>query len=158
MIHDIHQSPFWRDLYSLDGQFHGDLRAVSFGLCTDGMNPFVKEKVQYSMLPIMLTILNLPNYIRIKHSSILLVGIIPGSKEPKNIDPYLELIIEEIASFSDHEIFDSYNNVQVKLQASIVLNILDYPGQNKVLKCTGMLQSCLYIIIHVLVHVKLYYW
>lgn len=70
VIHDIHQSPFWRKLYSSDGQFHGDLRAISFGLCTDGMNPFSKEKLSYSMWPITLTILNLPNHVRTKFASL----------------------------------------------------------------------------------------
>ena len=137
VIQDIHQSDIWKSLYSADGQYHGDVRAVSFGLCTDGMNPFAKEKASYSMWPITLSILNIPNHMRTKFGSLLLVGIIPGCKEPKDLDPYLSLVVDEIATFSNSEIFDSYNGMYFKPQGSIVLNILDYPGQNKVFKCTG---------------------
>ena len=103
------------------------------------MNPFSKEKTSYSMWPISLSILNLPSHMRTKFGSLLLFGIIPGRKEPKNIDPYLELLVEEINDFSNCDIFDSFNGVYFKPKASIVLNILDYPGQNKVFKCSGKL-------------------
>ena len=137
VVNDIHQSVTWKNLYSADGAYKGDVSAVSFSLCTDGMNPFSKEKVAYSMWPITLSILNLPSHIRTKFGSLLLVGIIPGSKEPRNMDPYLQLVIEDVRSFSSYEIIDSYRNIPIRLQASIVLNILDYPGHNKVFKCTG---------------------
>ena len=128
----------WKKLYSTNGQYQGDSRAISFSLCTDGMNPFAKEKYSYSMWPITLSILNLPSYICTKFGSLLLFGIIPGSKEPKNIDTYLEVLIEEINNFPKNEILDSYSGDYFKPQASIVLNILDYPGQCKVFKCTGI--------------------
>ena len=139
VIHDIHQSSVWKNLYSPEGQYEGDARAISFALCTDGMNPLSKEKTSYSMWPISLSILNLPSHMRTKFGSLLLFGIIPGRKKPKNIDTYLELLVEEINNFSNCDIFDSFNGVYFKPKASIVLNILDYPGQNKVFKCSGKL-------------------
>jgi len=45
-ISHIHQTSVWKTLYSDDGFFQGEL---SLSLCTDGINPFAKEKNTYSM-------------------------------------------------------------------------------------------------------------
>ena len=63
-MNDIHDSPSWRRVYSLQGVFAGDSRGLSLALCTDGVNPFNHNKVPYSMWPIMLTILKLPRKVR----------------------------------------------------------------------------------------------
>ena len=77
-ISDLHYSPAWTAQYSANGPFHGDPRALSLGFCVDGLNPFSKEKVSYSMWPITMTMLNLPHHVRNLAGSMLLVGIIPG--------------------------------------------------------------------------------
>ena len=66
VVCDIHDSDEWKSLYAKDGFFAGDVRGISFSLCTDGLNPFSKERCQYSMWLIMLNILNFPSYIRSK--------------------------------------------------------------------------------------------
>lgn len=48
------------------------------------------------MWPIMLSLLNLPAHLRNIRGSILLAGIIPGKDEPKNLDPYIEILVDEI--------------------------------------------------------------
>ena len=85
----------------------------------------------------MLNVLNFPQYIRSKAESILLVGIIPGRKEPKNLDPYLNVLVEELQKMCGQTIFDSLKNEHFSLKTNILLNILDYPGQNKVFHCNG---------------------
>ena len=137
IIDDIHLSNAWKTLYSENGAFHGDARSLAFALCTDGMNPFSKEKTSYSMWPVTLSLLNLPSDIRTKSTSLFLVGIIPGPKEPKNMNPYLEVLIDELLDLPNHTIYDSHRKETFAPHANIVLHILDYPGQNKVFKCTG---------------------
>ena len=44
-IDDIHQTDTWKQWYSKDGMFHGDGRGLSLTLCTDGTNPYSKEKM-----------------------------------------------------------------------------------------------------------------
>ena len=63
---------------------------------SDGTNPFSKEKVAYSVWPITLEILNLPHQIRRLPRSIMLAGIIPGKSEPQNLDPYIEILVDEL--------------------------------------------------------------
>lgn len=46
IISSIHESPAWKEWYSAEGYFQGDTRAVSFGICMDGTNPFAHEKTQ----------------------------------------------------------------------------------------------------------------
>ena len=48
------------------------------------------------MWPIVITVLNLPRSIRHIPGSMFLVGIIPGKAEPKNMDPYLDILVDDI--------------------------------------------------------------
>ena len=120
VVSDLHQSLAWKSRYSDDGPFHGDPRAISLSLCTDGTNPFSKEKVAYSMWPITLEVLNLPHQIRKLPSSMLLAGIIPGRSEPQNLDPYIEeILVDELGSLNGLEIFDGYREEKFLLIVDI---------------------------------------
>ena len=136
-ISDLHQTNTWKSFYSVNGHFKGDPRGISLSLCTDGTNPFSKEKISYSMWPITLTILNLPFRIRNLPNSILLAGIIPGKSEPHNLDPYIEVLVDEIKSLNKVQCFDAYREEQFSMKIDILLNILDYPGHNKLFHCVG---------------------
>ena len=136
-VMDIHQTQLWNNLYSSDGVYHGDPRGISLGICADGLNPFSRERVNYSMWPIVLSILNLPRHLRNLPGSLLLSGIIPGKKEPKSVDPYLDLLVEELIEVNGMRCWDSHRNEEFHLQATIQLHVLDYPGQNKVFHCQG---------------------
>lgn len=137
MVLDLHQSFAWKSRYAVNGPFQGDPRGVSLSLCTDGTNPFSKEKVSYSMWPIMLTVLNLPRHTRNLHESIILAGIIPGKLEPQNLDPYMEILADEITSINGSLYFDAYQGEHFKMQLDIMMHVLDYPGQNKLFHCGG---------------------
>ena len=99
----IHESSAWKEWYKNDGIFDGDERAVALGICADGVNPFAKEKNSYSMWPIVLFPLNFPAKIRKSSSSMLLAGIIPGPKEARYIDPYMEIVAGDVASVNGVE-------------------------------------------------------
>ena len=137
VVSTIHETSTWKEWYSHHGIHDGDQRAISFGICTDGVNPFAKEKVNYSMWPIVLFPLNLPAHVRKLSSSMMLVGIIPGPKEMNCIDPYLDVVADDIKSLNGVEVYDAYNDCVFKLKASVLLHVLDYPGQNKVFHCQG---------------------
>lgn len=138
-IYDIQQSAAWDAAYSTNGIFGGDPRGISLAMCTDGVNPFAHNKVTYSMWPMMLTLLNLPRKTRNKFSSILLVGIIPanGAKEPYTLQPYIDILVDEILELSSSTIFDAYKNAPFSCKVDILLYILDYPGISKVMSVVG---------------------
>lgn len=139
IVSDIHQSSIWKSRYSPTGPFHGDTRGISLSFCTDGMNPFSKEKIAYSMWPIVMTVLNLPRNIRNQPGSMFLVGIIPGKNEPHHMDPYLSILVDEINELNGSKFYDGYRDEHFSLKVDILLHVLDYPGQNKVFHCQGKL-------------------
>ena len=138
-MYDIHDSPAWKAAYSVVGIFKGDKRGISLAVCTDGVNPFSHAHVKYSMWPIMITILNLPRHIRNSFGSVVLVGIIPGNGnlEPKNLDPYLQVVADELSQLNRQQIYDAYQDSMLELRIEITLFVLDYPGIGKVFKVSG---------------------
>ena len=142
-MHDIHDSPTWKSAYSTNGIFEGDPRGLLLAFSTDGVNPFSHNRITYSMWPIMLTLLNLPREIRNDFGSILLLGIIPGngSQEPKNLDPYLEVFIDELLLLSGSTLFDAYQSTPFQLKVDVLLYVLDYPGLGKALNMSARIWS-----------------
>ena len=94
----IHQSEAWKSWYISEGLFEGEHRALSFALCMDGLNPFSRERSVYCTCPIFLVILNLPHRIRMLSASAMLTGLIAGPNEPKDTNPYVDVLIDDIAT------------------------------------------------------------
>lgn len=138
-VSDIHQTETWRKWYSPEGPFAGDARGISLAICADGTAPFSKEKISYSMWPLVVSILNLPTHLRRLPGFLQLIGIIPGKAEPKNIDPYVEIFVEELKQLNESKIpvFDAFQKKNFLLKADIFLHVTDYPGQNKLFHCNG---------------------
>ena len=115
VMNDIHDSPKWKEAFGHSGTFQGDPRGVALSLCLDSLNPWSKNKTNYSMWPIVLGQLNLPRRIRYHFANLILVGIIPSQvqgAEPKDLDPYLEVLVDEI-------IYLSRNQKKVKDSSSL---------------------------------------
>ena len=143
-VSSVHQSQAWKEWYNKDGLFKGDPRALSFAICLDGTNPFAHEKTTYSMCPITLVLLNYPENIRKRSASTLLVGIIPGPKEPQNTNAYLDVLVDEVIHLNKLIVYDAFKKENFQLKVNINLHIFDYPGQNKVLKCQGNFRNILH--------------
>ena len=75
-------------------------------------------------------------------------GIVPGPGEPKDFDPYIEIVVDEVLSLNGVKVYDGYRNEQFQLQANIILQVFDYPGQKKVLKCVGKYTKIIICICH----------
>ena len=138
-MYDIHDSPSWRLAYSSDGTFSSDCRGISFALNTDGVNPYSQNRVSYSMWPIIMTVLNLPRRIRCSYENFWLVGTVPGNgtKEPRCLDPYIEILVDELLSITNKNMFDAYQGASFQFKANVLLYILDYPGIAKVFNVMG---------------------
>ena len=118
------------------------------------INPFSHDRTSYSMCPITLLPLNLPETVRKCCASTVLVGIIPGPNEARNLDAYIDVLVDEVVHLNSLTLFDAYKSETFSLRVNILLNIFDYPGQNKVLKCQGELYygSCIFFC-----HLTLFY-
>ena len=137
VVSNINHSKVWYDWYKGDGIFLGDKRVISFTFCTDGLNPFAQHKYNYSMWPMFLIPLNLPHHMRSKSGAMMLTGIVPGPNEPETLQPYLDLVVDDLAQLNKMSFYDAYHDEDFKVQAYIQLHICDYPGQNKIFDTHG---------------------
>ena len=144
LMYDVHNSPAWKHVFAKDGVFGGDCRGLLIQLSTDGVNPFSSNKVCYSMWPVMVTILNLPKILRNKHKCVMLAGIIPTNA--KSIDPYLDVLVDELIELDCRLFFDAFRSENFKFQVRLHNFVLDYPGLNKTFSCVGAgaLQGCMW--------------
>ena len=93
---DVYDGEVWKNLQYIDGS---PFLAAPNNLClmmnVDWFNPY--EESQYSAGAIYLTVLNLPRAVRYKFENILLVGLIPGPKEPSlHINSYLTPLVNDL--------------------------------------------------------------
>ena len=148
LMTDIFDSPKWKAAYAPDGLFQDDPRGLAVQLSTDGVNPFSANKICYSMWPIMLSVLNWPKVCRNLFENVMLVGVIPanGKGEAKSVDPYLEVVVDEIMTLSENLFYDGYRDEQFCFRVHLHNYVLDYPGLNKVFCCSGAgaLQGCMW--------------
>jgi len=87
----------WKDFDDRHDDFAKDARNVRLGLASDGFNPFGNKNLKHSTWPVMLVPYNLPPWICMKQTSLMLSMIIPGPDSPGNdIDVYLEPLIDEL--------------------------------------------------------------
>ena len=118
-------------------------------LSSDGVKPFSSNKVAYSMWPIMVCVLNLPRSVRNLFGNVMLAGIVPAQadwQEPKNVDPYLELVVDEILDLFGVTFFDSFRKVLFTFKVDLFNYVLDYPGLENVFTSAGpnALQGCMW--------------
>ena len=101
-------------------------------LNVDWFEPF--ERGVYAVGAIYLTILNLPRSIRYKQENVVLVGIIPGPKEPKlNVNSYLTpLILELKEGWTTGFRIRTYLNNEVCVRVALACVTCDIPASRKV--------------------------
>ena len=138
-LFDVQDACTWKSAYSATGIFNGDPRGISLSLCTDGVNPFSHNRVSYSMWPIVMAILNLPRSVRLSFGNLLLVGIVPGNgtKEAYSLDPYLNILVDEILELINRNVFDEYKQAPFTMKVQLLLFVLDYPAIGKVFHVIG---------------------
>ena len=60
--------------------------------------------------------------------SIMLIALIAGPKEPKNCNPYVDVLVD-VMHLNTLTVCDGYKDETFPLKANIVLNVFYYPGQ-----------------------------
>ncbi|XP_019267397.1 PREDICTED: uncharacterized protein LOC109244716 [Nicotiana attenuata] len=108
-----------------------DPRNVRFGLASDGFNPFGSMSNAYSMWPVILIPYNLPPWLCMKQSNLLLSLLIPGPKSPgMDIDVYLQPLVDDLKILweSGIETYDAFMKQNFFLRASLLWTINDFPA------------------------------
>ncbi|GKC38256.1 hypothetical protein Tco_1050640 [Tanacetum coccineum] len=77
--------------------WHATGKCMEPGLAADGLNPFGKLSQSYNMCPVILTTYNMPPWLCMKESSLMLMLLILDPKSPgKDIDVYLRPLIDDL--------------------------------------------------------------
>jgi hypothetical protein len=142
VMRDIQDSPGWYEKIHKT-RFSAEPRNIVLSLCSDGVNPW--KGSTYSMLPVMLIILNLPPHKRHHPSNMLLVGVIPGPTKPKSHAAYLNPLVDELLQLESAGVsaYDGYSKEKFILHARLLITVSDYPGHGDITEqATSGYQAC----------------
>jgi hypothetical protein len=131
-LEDIYDGKVWNDFLVYDSKpFLSDEYTFAFILNIDWFQPF--KHVQYSVGAIYLCVLNLPCHIRYKQEFVILVGIMPGPHEAKNINSYLEPLTEQLMEFWSGKHLNVHGSSTKRLVRCALLAVCcDLPAGRKV--------------------------
>ncbi|XP_071729049.1 uncharacterized protein [Rutidosis leptorrhynchoides] len=109
--------------------FRNEIRNITFGLNSDGMNPFGDLGSGHSTWPVLLCIYNLPSWLCMKQKHIMISLLIQGPKQSRNnIDVYLAPLIDDLKLLWDTgvQVYDSYKKEYFQLRAILFCTINDF--------------------------------
>ena len=122
----------WRAInYKYKNRFAKEIRNIRFGLSTDGMCPFNMVSSKHSTWPVTLCIYNLPPWLCMKRTYIMMPLLIQGPKQPGNdIDVYLEPLVDDLMKLWNDgvKVWDEYKREHFTLKAILFVTITDLPG------------------------------
>ncbi|XP_057250626.1 uncharacterized protein LOC125497867 [Beta vulgaris subsp. vulgaris] len=124
-------SKAWKSFDDKYPSFASETRNVRLGLASDGFSPFRNGHIPHSTWPVVLIPYNLPPWLCMKQHSLILSTLIPGPKGPKkNIDVYLQPLIEELKLLWNVgvETYDASRKEKFRLFASLLWTVSDYPA------------------------------
>ena len=106
------------------------VNCVPLAIFADGVNPNKNQTVQKSIWPLILTWITLPQELRYILGPMMLAGIIPGygRKEPKSLDPYINVLVTELLSNLECKLYDSYTNSPVTVKIAFLQYLCDIPA------------------------------
>lgn len=133
-IESIWQSMAWRDnIVDDDQEFGKNERNIVLSMNIDGFGPYSRRA--YSIHPIMFMIMNLPENIRRKVDYLILAGIIPGPNAPKNMNTYLNIIVDELIDLWENgmtiEDFSDNMNTHI-IKVKLLFTSCDYPAHSSI--------------------------
>ena len=132
MLRHPADSPHWNFFDMMHKDFRNEPRNVRFGLATDGFNPFKCMNLRYSIWPVLLIPYNVPPWMCLQQSNIILSVIVPGRKAPgKEMDIYVQLVIDELQVLWVHGILvhDAYFGKKFRVYAALLWTISDWQGR-----------------------------
>lgn len=120
--------------------FFKDDRDVAFCCGFDGTKAFKTRKDRY-VWPIILTCLSIPPDMRFKRKNILIVGIIPGPRNPRDVDSFFTPLVDEFELLTTEGVKDAWDgNLQESftLKAHLVLVSTDMQARSSILHLMGI--------------------
>lgn len=119
---DVYDGNIWQDFSNYDGSsFLSEPNNLALILNMDFFQPY-KHLKGYSVGGIYCIIMNLPREIRYKQENVLLIGLIPGPKEPDHdINSFLNPMVEELNQFWSGKSLSCNDGTVFESQCSLCL-------------------------------------
>ena len=133
--YDVYDGRVWREFKDkLGNPYFNDRRNLAGIFNIDWFQPF--KNSEYSLGALYLVLLNLPREIRFRKENILLVGLIPGPKEPEHdVNPFLRPLVNELLLFwKGVELYENKDSVLYRFVLVCISS--DLPATRK---CCGFL-------------------
>ena len=129
---DVYEGTIWKDLFVVGSRpFLQVPRNICLALNIDWFNPY--EETRYSVGAIYLVVLNLPRSERFKEENVILVGLIPGPKEPRNhINSFLAPFVHDMKVLFDGVNVDLSDKGIITIRAVLACIACDLPATRKV--------------------------
>lgn len=96
---DVYDGKIWREFQTYHGEpFLENSFTYGLMLNIDWFKPC--KHTEYSIGAIYLTVMNLPRNVRIKQENVLLIGLLPGLREPKHdVNAFLKPLVQELLKY-----------------------------------------------------------
>lgn len=131
-VNDWWNAKLCKDLQDEQGILKNDTD-IAFQFSTDGVKIF-KTRSDFSVWPLLLINLNLPPKQRLELNNMMLVGVIPGPKNPENIDSFLEPLVQEFESLGEGCLaYNGSTNRVFSLRAYLVTVTADQVAREKLM-------------------------
>ena len=103
----------------------------AFQINVDWFNPFIHT--QHSESAIYMSILNLPRHERFLQENVLLVGVIPGPKEPPlHINSFLKPLVDELKQLWTGVRLVNVDGISILVRGALLCVGCDIPAARKV--------------------------
>ena len=132
VVCDVYSGKVWREFMIINGRsFLASQYNLAFMLNIDWFQPY-KHRT-YAVGVMYLAIMNLPRNIRFKRENIILLGLIPGPKEPSlTINTYLTPHISDLLRLWDGVNFNTHNQGWQNIRGALLCIACDLPAARKV--------------------------
>ena len=82
-------------------KFKDEVRSLRLNIAMDGVNPYSLHNTNYSFWPIVVINNSIPPWLSVKNGNLMLALIVPGRRQVKNMDVYLQPLVDELKELWD---------------------------------------------------------
>ena len=79
-----------------DTWFKDEVSSLRLSIAMDGDNPYSLQNTNYYVWPIVVINNNIPSWLSVKNEHLMLSLIVPGRRQVKNMDAYLQSLVDEL--------------------------------------------------------------
>jgi hypothetical protein len=77
-------------------KFKDEVRSLRLSIAMDGVNPYSLQNTNYYVWPVVVINNNIPPWLSMKNEHLMLALIVPGRRQVKNMDVYLQPLVDEL--------------------------------------------------------------